>query len=572
MNMAKNDLLYNKGMKIAIYSHKDPKKKWVRGGENIEYIKNNWMDTNKPLYILSFTYEFLFNNDTVYMAFAEPYTYSDILKDIAKFEKRSCKRMVFVREPLCLTVGGCVCEVLTLTSNKPTKDPKKAVILTARAHPGETVSSWMMRGVLKYLSSKEAESLLERYIFKIIPCLNPDGVIQGNYRSSLAGVDLNRKYVKPSNILHPTIYSLKAMVRNLGIPIVLYCDLHGHCKMMNFFAYGNSIESISTEFKLFPYILSKVNSYFSYKSSVFSVSRSKASAARIAMWKELHLPSVYTIEASFYGPSSKVGEHFTLKNLMEMGRSICKGLIVFSLIKNPEDWNDKKLPEAILAKKILNELKENPSILNQKKTSDCSSSSDSNPPENEPDINEISDISAVESEIASSKMLSTTHKESANRKAELEEEKVRGKRVKLAERRVVNQAKAVPRRHNHAYINLIKIPILERRITRNYSSKPASTQFEFSAKNVFFPSKLKIGSRNNMRNLPLIRMRLTRNMLKSKFAYSKEYISNESQRQVNKTYSEDRSLFPKINQLLVATKFNSNECESPFKVLLFITL
>jgi hypothetical protein len=31
----------------------------------------------------------------------------------------------------------------------------------------------------------------------LIPCLNPDGVVKGNYRSNFAGVDLNRQWVLP---------------------------------------------------------------------------------------------------------------------------------------------------------------------------------------------------------------------------------------------------------------------------------------------------------------------------------------------------------------------------------------
>lgn len=40
-----------------------------------------------------------------------------------------------------------------------------------------------------------AQYLREHFVFKLIPCLNPDGVVKGNYRSSLAGVDLNRQWI-----------------------------------------------------------------------------------------------------------------------------------------------------------------------------------------------------------------------------------------------------------------------------------------------------------------------------------------------------------------------------------------
>ena len=53
----------------------------------------------------------------------------------------------------------------------------------------------MMHGVLEFLTGKtpEAALLRENFIFKIVPMLNPDGVINGNYRCNLAGVDLNRQ-------------------------------------------------------------------------------------------------------------------------------------------------------------------------------------------------------------------------------------------------------------------------------------------------------------------------------------------------------------------------------------------
>jgi hypothetical protein len=62
---------------------------------------------------------------------------------------------------LCKTLAGEDCEVLTITNkdNFELASRRKGVVLTARVHPGETVGSWMMRGLLFFLTdphNKEA--------------------------------------------------------------------------------------------------------------------------------------------------------------------------------------------------------------------------------------------------------------------------------------------------------------------------------------------------------------------------------------------------------------------------------
>jgi hypothetical protein len=43
--------------------------------------------------------------------------------------------------------------------------------------------------------------------------LNPDGVIHGNYRCSLAGVDLNRQWVNPSKVsINKSYYKLNKKI------------------------------------------------------------------------------------------------------------------------------------------------------------------------------------------------------------------------------------------------------------------------------------------------------------------------------------------------------------------------
>lgn len=63
----------------------------------------------------------------------------------------------------------------------------------------------MVEGVLDFLcgNSDMAAYMRRHLIFKIIPLLNPDGVIIGNYRTGLFGKDFNREFDKPDKDLFP---------------------------------------------------------------------------------------------------------------------------------------------------------------------------------------------------------------------------------------------------------------------------------------------------------------------------------------------------------------------------------
>jgi len=43
--------------------------------------------------------------------------------------------------------------------------------------------------------------------------MNPDGVICGNYRNSLAGVDLNRQWINPEPLYHPEVQAVKNLMQ-----------------------------------------------------------------------------------------------------------------------------------------------------------------------------------------------------------------------------------------------------------------------------------------------------------------------------------------------------------------------
>lgn len=46
-----------------------------------------------------------------------------------------------------------------------------------------------------------AKKLRRKFVFKLVPMLNPDGVIVGNYRTNLAARDLNRTYKDPKKVI-----------------------------------------------------------------------------------------------------------------------------------------------------------------------------------------------------------------------------------------------------------------------------------------------------------------------------------------------------------------------------------
>ncbi|CAB4057471.1 AGBL2_3 [Lepeophtheirus salmonis] len=158
-----------------------------------------------------------------------------------------------------------------------------------RVHPGETPSSWILRGMLLFLSgnSMHATLLRDRYIFKIVPMLNPDGVIVGNTRTSLAGRDLNRQYKSVIKEAFPPIFHVKSLIKRYieENGVIFYCDLHAHSRKLNVFIYGCENRRHSDKYlkeQIFPLMLHKNSSEkFSFEDCKFKVAKSKESTGRV---------------------------------------------------------------------------------------------------------------------------------------------------------------------------------------------------------------------------------------------------------------------------------------------------
>ncbi|EER15480.1 conserved hypothetical protein, partial [Perkinsus marinus ATCC 50983] len=118
---------------------------------------------------------------------------------------------------------------------------RPAVVIIARQHPGETVGSWICLGLLHWLLSDTARQLRAKYCFHIVPMVNVDGVVHGNSRTTLAGVDPNRTWTDPNPVIHPEVILSGSELPSSSIGVVcaqLFLDLHGHSQKMNVSFYG----------------------------------------------------------------------------------------------------------------------------------------------------------------------------------------------------------------------------------------------------------------------------------------------------------------------------------------------
>eukprot|EP00347_Sterkiella_histriomuscorum_P009421 403341278 len=239
VNFVKPESSFNDGMKPIMYSKKYSDQQqigWFRVGEDISYYQSSgtrqryfqqllgiesYQETSQ-IFTLSFKIQFKYDNDEVYMAYCFPYTYTDCQKLLSKLCQPKTKDRV----------------KRTLLSER------QSIVLTGRVHPGESNASFIMEGILKYLilsNESEAQSLRNRFVFKIVPMLNPDGVIVGNYRcSTQSGGDLNRQWVYPDQSMFPEINATKLMIQKTleSRNIFLFCDFHGHSRSRNSFIYG----------------------------------------------------------------------------------------------------------------------------------------------------------------------------------------------------------------------------------------------------------------------------------------------------------------------------------------------
>ncbi|KAG9468604.1 hypothetical protein GDO78_022363, partial [Eleutherodactylus coqui] len=249
MNMNKQSKLYGQGM--APFVRTVPiRSRWerIRDRPTFQMVENQ--------FVLSFVHRFLdCRGATTYFAFCFPFSYEESQELLAGLDDRfadsklmtpgssSPDSIYYQREALCHSLEGLRIDLLTISSchgmmeeREPRLDKlfpdrscprpfrfsgKRVFFLSSRVHPGETPSSFVFNGFLEFILRRDdprAAMLRRMYVFKLIPMLNPDGVVRGHYRTDTRGVNLNRQYLAPDFELHPSVYGAKS--------VLLYHHIH----------------------------------------------------------------------------------------------------------------------------------------------------------------------------------------------------------------------------------------------------------------------------------------------------------------------------------------------------------
>ncbi|XP_070788272.1 cytosolic carboxypeptidase-like protein 5 isoform X3 [Pituophis catenifer annectens] len=242
VNMNKQTKLYSQGM-TPLVKTVPVKPRWERIRERPAY------EMAETQFVLSFVHRFLdCRGATTYFAFCYPFSYTECQDMLTQLDAHfaECRHLspssyldaiYYHRELLCYSLDKLRVDLLTITSchgmqetrearleklfpDKNTPRPhcfvgKRVFFLSSRVHPGETPSSFVFNGFLEFILREEdprAQMLRRMFVFKLIPMLNPDGVMRGHYRTDARGVNLNRQYLNPDAELHPAVYGAKAVM------------------------------------------------------------------------------------------------------------------------------------------------------------------------------------------------------------------------------------------------------------------------------------------------------------------------------------------------------------------------
>ncbi|CAD8184544.1 unnamed protein product [Paramecium pentaurelia] len=293
INMTKNYLQYQNGfgVYIKLNSQWEVLKSQVLVKQS-QYFKSNFCKTTTTkLYTLSFWINR--SSKTLEIALGIPYTHLDLDRYLLKFQS----------EILAYTISGLPVKMVQFGSKR-----SDVILVIARQHPGETVSSHVCQGFLEALSNDKTLQLFYNII--VIPMVNPDGVKWGNFRCDLSGKDLNRVWQNPRLKYHQQIIQIRNLIQkilNEGRQIKTFIDLHGHSRKLGTFMYACRNNDDPIECRILPMIMAENSKYFDFNSCTFNLKSYKLKTARAFVYNQIQkfnpnsFHNIVTLETSFFG-------------------------------------------------------------------------------------------------------------------------------------------------------------------------------------------------------------------------------------------------------------------------------
>jgi hypothetical protein len=309
---------------------------------NLKDSINNNNDNNIIPTFYTLTFSFDVNKiqtpiKYIYFSYCYPYTYTHLLTFISNLT--NCKNYLRFEEigKSLLNNNLYMLIITDFTDSFECLAKKPAVVLTSRVHPGETNSSIVIEGLIESLLSENttAKNLRKKFIFKIVPMLNIDGVKLGNYRMNYLGLDLNRTWNESNILKNPTIFHIqKMLLKTLNSrEIFLFCDFHGHSNKSNFFIYSCNKKNPSE--KIFNHIFKNENCLFDMKSCIDRINPQKIKTARAIVRNKFNIELSLCLESSISNYKSTSGTSqilfpFKIESYKKIGNDFLVTLDKFS--------------------------------------------------------------------------------------------------------------------------------------------------------------------------------------------------------------------------------------------------
>jgi len=175
-----------------------------------------------------------FDQSPVWIAYAQPYPYLRLQTFIDKVAQSEFVKV----EQLAISNEERAIELLTVTDTSIPAERKKTVMLIALQHAGEDAGGFYIEGIVDFLisESEEAKAARRQFIFKLVPMMNPDGIVGGSTRYNMHMEDLNNIWLNPKK-MQPEVAGVQQWTTDWlgnGNSIDLFVDVHNHTQFYTY--------------------------------------------------------------------------------------------------------------------------------------------------------------------------------------------------------------------------------------------------------------------------------------------------------------------------------------------------